>query len=353
VSSDTWVEELLASRRENRVWHDGLPYDAVIVETSANDVVDLERHDRNVHHTADMALSTRSARYTELLINLVLSHGNTSVIYLGASTHGNGWMGERPRMSDAVEAQLPVAIHYRIPYVSVIDAIGPLRTTVAKEWYNNDFQPYRGADKLHASNLGHELISTLLSDLLLRHAVSLREPFATAFEDVMQGASEPYILTPAEIQMYLAADALYLSLTQPESARYIIASSGFAVEEDVKGKPGLLAHAVGNSVTIGFAAEEVAAHAKLGWVHLSILRSYAQMGTLRLEVKRRDTDAVLNSALLDGLWEKHVSEVEVEALQFDSAAALAGGGLKVVCTVAQSSPARSQNKAKLIAVSLL
>lgn len=180
VSSDTWVEELMASRRENRVWHDGLPYDAVIVETSANDVVDLERHDRNVHHTADMALSTRSARYTELLINLVLSHGNTSVIYVGASTHGNGWMGERPRMSDAVEAQLPVAIHYRIPYVSVIDAIGPLRTTVAKEWYNNDFQPYRGADKLHASNLGHELISTLLSDLLLRHAVTLREPFATA-----------------------------------------------------------------------------------------------------------------------------------------------------------------------------
>lgn len=153
--------------------------------------------------------------------------------------------------------------------------------------------------------------------------------------------------------MYLAADALHLSLTQPESARYIIASSGFAVEEDVKGKPGLLAHAVENSVTIGFAAEEVAAHAKLGWVHLSILRSYAQMGTLRLEVRRSDTDALLSSTLLDGLWEKHVSEVEVEALQFDSAAALAGGGLKGVCAVAQSSPARSQNKVKLIAVSLL
>ena len=293
------------------------------METSVNDVEELHESDRFL-----VDPPTRIRKYTEILINLLINlKHRPAIVYLGASTRGyTAWNTDIPRDTDAVFAQVEVAKHYRIPYVSAVDGLGPFYTKELQEWFLNKF---RSDNYCHVSILGHQILAHLFINLLFQHYWSLIHPFLPALHmQTPYGKIAPLHASRSEINMYLYSKPLHVSAIRSSIRDYIAKiTPGWRVYEDVKGKPGLIAHTPGEMIRFVLNTVVVLKHMHVGVLHISFLKSYEHMGIVSVNLFSVDeTDVsrnpynvseLLAATIVDCLWEKQVSEVVVIELVFN------------------------------------
>ena len=325
VASDHWVDQLASGALASLAG--GVPsgrvsladFDIALVETAVNDGEDLAQSDR-LPSSAGLGAAARARVYTELLVRLLQRSPGLSVVYVAASTRGPAWAGDYPRTTDAAHAQLDVTRLYDVPHASLVDGLGPLRSEAAQRWFSDQLR----VDPLHPGPLGHAVIAAMLTQLLLLHAVAAQRPFlpglATPFGAAMPEA--PLFAAQSVLNMYLTSRPLHIAAAREGGDPHALTSVGFSRREDVAGKPGLIAEAVGAVVVFALSPAEVAGHVRAGALHVSLLKSYARMGSALVEVREGQGEAggLLGSTVFDCAWEAHVSEVAVLDMDFNGAA---------------------------------
>jgi hypothetical protein len=351
VSTDVWVERISQSLHEDTamrmILHDA---DVIMVETSVNDVNELVKKTKN-NDVGDPDL--RIKRYTEILINLLLSlPNNPSVIFIGASSRGT-WHGAYPRTTDAVHAQLGVTKKYGLPHISAIDGLGPFNTHVATTWFEN---VYRVDVCCHVTSFGHRIIAHLAMNLLLQHYWSITNPIMPDFYSSFRKTPLLHV-KQTDIDMFLYSRPLYVStIGGADQPHRLSASPGWDSFEDVKGKPGLIANQTGARVRFFLNKKDVIYHVNSGVFHITFLKSYQHMGVALVELHaakqlngtcRSQSLVAIATKIIDCLWEKHVSEVEVDEISFEPNIT-SGSCLLITVTVKPSAPARDENKIKML-----
>ena len=393
VASDFWVERVVEWRAAGgEAGPQAAPSplagaDLVVVDTAHNDVEELRHRE---HHLDD---ESRIGKYNELLINLLLRPQSANatqvpptpaVMYIALSSRSgfDSRAAAEPGggRRDGVWAHAAVTRHYGIPQVSAVDALGPFAPgSAAAAWFA---EAYKADGWGHPNVVGHQLGAALLFQLLLAHVASLRLRVLPALDAASppQAYALPAALlyaTDDELRMYTEGAPLHVSALDGNPARGLVrvaARAGFEPKTDVPGKPaGLIASAVGASATWLVPPATLASRAGRlrGALHVLSLKTYDQMGTLRVEVLRTaapNCEALnfsapmsrealgletLAAATIDCLRppEQRVSEVEVDALSFNASALAAAGGsgcLLFTASVVDSAPPRADNKIKLM-----
>lgn len=366
----------------------------VLVDTSVNDAFDLVNIARAGNMKAGVADdqasggeadARRSATLTELVISLLLSalpaadgaavRGARGVMFVGTSSHGGPWGGALPRRSDMAAAQAAVCARYGLPFVSVVDALGPFDTGERAAWWS---QKFRSDGCCHPTASGHAIIARLVMHALALHAAPGGIPGAAAPPGKLP---PPLLATPADLDMYLRGHPLRVALFRATPA----ASRGFAPEEETPGKPGLAGRNVGDAVVFAIRLPLAAERARVGVLHVHLLRSASRLGLCRVNVTLvtrancalppspnatlaapppppdgAPPPQMLASRVLDGLWSTNATEMGVEAMLLSPealrAAAAAPGGadgqLCVTFVIEAATPPRELNKVKLTSLVL-
>jgi hypothetical protein len=193
----------------------------------------------------------------------------------------------------------------------------------------------------------------------------------------------PALASATDLDMYLRGHPLRIALFRAAPA----ASRGFAPEEETPGKPGLVGRNVGDAVAFAIRLPLAVERARVGVLHVRLLRSASRLGLCRVDVTlmtRANANCVLPpspnatlaapppppdaapppellaSRVLDGLWSTNATEMGVEAMPLSPevlrAAAAAPGGadgqLCVTFTIEAATPPRELNKVKLTSLVL-
>jgi hypothetical protein len=360
ASSDHWVDLLSVLDEGDRgrsVWGGRKrsqffvsDYDLVILETTVNDVGDLERLDKDASNTG-LTPALRSQKYTELLIRLLLEAG-TCVMYFSVASRANDWKSPGPRRPDVTLAQVEVARHYNVPYISMLDAYGPLKTNEArKSWHKLYY-----ALGFHPNQLHHTVAAHLVASALLRHRAPLLQPqIFPGFEGFQQFEANypPLVVSARDLQLYTQSHPLHVSTSLPRQTlkdiSFLTTATGFTKYEDVPHKSGLIATTIGAVAIFSLPASAVAAHIVLGVINLSILKSYEQAGCVKVA-----TSTSTRPKIIDCLWNVHVSEPVVEELRFR--APPANSSFEVTLTVVNcptsAQARRNGTKVKILGLTL-
>jgi hypothetical protein len=368
----------------------------VLVDTSVNDAFDLVNIARDGNMKSgvadDQALGSeadarRSATLTELIVHLLLSalpaadgaamRGTRGVVFVGTSSHGGPWAGGLPRRSDMAAPQAAVCARYGIPFVSAVDALGPFDTAARAAWWSEKF---RSDGCCHPTASGHAIIARLVMHCLAVHAAPGGIPGAAA---PLGKLPPPALASATDLEMYLRGHPLRIALFRAAPA----ASRGFAPEQETPGKPGLVAHIVGDAVAFAIRLPLAAERARVGVLHVHLLRSASRLGLCRVDVTlvtrgnancvlppspnatlaapppppdNATPPQVLASRVLDGLWSTNATELSVEAMPLSpealrAAAAAPGGADGLLCvtfSIEAATPPRDLNKVKLTSLVL-
>jgi hypothetical protein len=191
--------------------------------------------------------------------------------------------------------------------------------------------------------------------LVCSHVISAVAPAFAVAAAVDRALPVPLHASPADVALYLHSHPLHID---PKKEPAVL-NTGWSSMEDVKGKPGLIAFRVGETVVFALDAARLKKHARVGALHVQHLKSYEHMGTLQVTLTHVDGDApqgcnataqtVLASVAVDCQWMNHVSEVIVESISFTPPSA---GCMCLNFTVAHSSVPRVENKIKLVGLVL-
>lgn len=141
-------------------------------------------------------------------------------------------------------------------------------------------------------------------------------------------------------------------------------SDGWKLAEDVPGKPGLIAEAVGARAVFRVPANLVELHVHAGVLHVFHLNSYQHTGVMVVNVSRLPSSgglclqnaSVLASRVIDCLWDTPTSVSVFDELAFGGTGGWKPQGacldLEVALEVVAAVPPRPNNKVKLFSLAL-
>jgi len=298
--------------------------DLIIVESAANDAHELLLKNTASAWAPSVLPGTAMERYTELLVR-GLHHGypTTGLLWLTAGWRAYGPEAPPPYHLDAEDAQGAVLKYYGIAHVSLLAALQPFGSKAVRQWEEdvlfNDHS-------CHLSQLGHKMVAQILSHFAMnevRHIDNAPDTVrrsgsdAAAFDGV--GDAVPLWVSKDDLVKILAPPVLSISFQTSaaapqrggtEGVRSALAYSwltgqlaghlqGWALREDVPGKPGLvydgLERAGSNVLRFEFATNRSTILVTLG-----TLDSFEHMGMFKATLRQGSTP--LASALVDCLW---------------------------------------------------
>ena len=319
----------------------------VILETEMNDVV-TPNVEWGANPQAELLVQV------ETVVRMIMARiGSPSVGFLKLKSLGH-W--------DAETMHIAVSKHYQLPHVSVPDAFGRVEPGGPLEaWLRDSFQ----TDGLHPSKLGHRIIGRLVAQFLVRLVHSQRRPPLPFLAQEPTVAPMLYA-SNATVAAYLASVPLRIVTTEAFAGnvnRYVrpphSMSAGWAFVTESKGRRGLVSFAVGDAVSFSLTSAETKKHLRSGLVHVHLLRSYEHMGTAVVEASVPSAPGcdlaqkiTIDSAHVDCLWQERVSEQRVTELSVPPSAVCPPDAAECSCLlvtvrVAESAPARVENKIKL------
>lgn len=326
--------------------------DLVMVDTAINDC-DNER-------------CGNAQNMTEILIHLLMQLPNfPSILYLGTSSKGP-WKDRMDtprnfRFAEVSEAQSEVARYYHLPYISVLDALGPFDTPEKVNFY---LFSYQNGNRItnrwshHPSELGHEILAALIMHfMLVRYSgngfqfhhdgdgeenASVTRLFASQDHRIPEKLMK---ITQDELDTYLNGKPVTV-----DANNYLPSplSSEWEYKEDVQGKPGLMSFTVGSSVSYVIPMDPTTMTKFT--LHISLLKSYEHMGHVSVEVLFDDQK--IADRTIDCLWQKQSSEAVIEPIDFYLRTNSLTKQLVVIFTIVKSHPPREENKIKLLGISL-
>ena len=153
---------------------------------------------------------------------------------------------------DSDEALSRLARHYGLPYTSLKPALAPFSGVPFEELDRFWMDGFFFGDNIHASRLGHRMIAAAVVHRLLH---VLEEDTDSSSSLWFQGQARFYAAPT-----FLTAGAMKLAglrqhrfdFRSPTPA--VVDASGFGLNEDVEGKPGLLGHTAGAYVLVAIPA---------------------------------------------------------------------------------------------------
>lgn len=359
VAQDYWIDRVMILN--NKKSESIRTADVILVETSVNEIAT---------HTSPEELfyaQKNTEMLTLLLLNLI---NQPSVIFLGTSFQFGGqvdriWKNTAPRDFDGVYAQLPVAKHYNIPYVSALDALGPFVTPASVKFLRHVFMSDQNC---HISKTGHRIVGYLVFNLLNQFVLSYSYPLLEETEyGYIDKKSIPLLhWSEEEVKSYLeSSPPLVITLNSKPIARtpwMVDNADDWEMKEDVVGKPGFISEKVnGQPFVLYLRSEDVNLHFVQKKIHVTLLKSYENMGTVKILVEAYGGRLLLLERVVDCQWDSHTSQLHIEDLSipkdkldsFSSFGDVKHTDLKVTFTIVASDPPRTRNKIKLISVTIL
>ncbi|GIM11711.1 hypothetical protein Vretimale_15142 [Volvox reticuliferus] len=406
-ASDYWVD-FLVGRQEILL----ADLDLVVVDTAMNDIHELVSHVSQ----DDADTNTLIRDHTEILMSLILQKSNrvsevlaatqssactkestytriwtgAAAIWLGTSTRREKiWRGPLPRSTDAVHAQLPVAIAHGIPYISVIDGLGPFSSTASQQWLNYSWYVEPTWDA-HPGPWGHHALAKALVHFLTEQHLYLEQlPWQDTRSPVYCPRPPAYV-DQNTLDMYLDRSPMHIPTVYPEATEpRMVQCVDWNITSDVLGKPGLISLEAGAQCTIFAFPEEVVRHpVEVGEVHVLMLKSYEHMGWVRVMVEAvpavsadgsdkkkcilRNVDGtsidnlrgitgswsanstMLGSRDIDCLWEERVSEARMEVVQITKPpdSSTSGHDICLAFTFEVLGTDRAENKIKILGITV-
>jgi len=233
--------------------------------------------------------------------------------------------------------------HYSVPYVSIIDGLGPVKTPAALQWFEDTFL---GDSCCHLSRFGQGLVALVMNDFLEKLVWStLHEP-VNGYED-RSDPVERSLLHASQHELDVFAGGRSLSFdTTADFPPLFRAPQGWSIYEDAPHKPGMIASVTGSLVRILINSLTFASHVAVGELHIVALKSYKGTGMLTVQLSTIDTpDIIIESKTFDCMWEDRSSEPSILVFAFRKEAYAAGMVIGLRITVAQ--PPRETNKVKV------
>ena len=301
----SWIDEVVSTRMgEPKVLFNA---DIILIDTSLNDLKeDMSRYSDVTKNDSEGYVK----KVTELFIKILskLPQG-PSLIYVGSGTRVHDehtpWRKKQTRTGDAVATHLPVTNYYHIPYVSIMDAMGPFVTEESLQWFSNIFT----ADNYcHPTKTGHRMDAAIIYNILQLH----RDAATSNDDEYMHNAhidyydKPPLYASPELINQYaisvplvihLDADKIHKSPGSATTATTtatstattadgttITADSHWSVYEDKPGKPGFISSTVGSTFQVRIPQSAVQTHLKSGHIHIEVLKSYEHVGRVKVSI---------------------------------------------------------------------
>jgi len=318
--------------------------DWVIVDTAHND-------DDQLKHEDDII-----KLYTELLARQLLSvPSHPALVWLVTTWNLNG---RPPYYNSAWHTHEWVLHYYNIPQLSVITPLLPNLTNVAT---NSAIQKlYKEGNSLHPKKNGHKILAQILvhwllagcytgppqvaSDAIFNQPVRLPAPMVASQDDVSKFG--------------LFSNFLHIDFTNDEwKEANRFQAHGWMLGEDVPGKPGFLATAVGAKLLLGLNLQS--SKKTLRSITLGFLSSYENMGTMKVSIKvprnvsqcerlpEVSGEMTQQTETVDCLWSQNLSIHSVHVIHMQIPKCMV---LEV--DVADSFPVRVASKIKLLDLSI-
>jgi hypothetical protein len=322
VATSYWVEQLQAGDLGLR------DADLVVVDTAVNDggicpsCVSTQTALAAVPEGEVLRAGDSTTRFTEVLVRMLRRRTSAALVWLTPSFH-DSVRSLGPWPIAAVEAKHDaVARYYGIAYVSAVGALWPLESPAMGDWVSQHFfARIPGTERigdLHPSPLGHKVVAQLLGHLIrteFKHLGKQDIRARTAGHLTADVLPPPAYVTEQELRAFFnALIVAEVDCTTPNVLTEV-QTSGWAVEEDVPGKPGLITRQPTANFTYLFHID------KPGYdvmVTLDMLKSYEHMGAFRAAVRDTETGKTVANATIDCLWSRRVSVHEFERLTFAS-----------------------------------
>jgi hypothetical protein len=220
----------------------------------------------------------------------------------------------------------------------------------------------------HISKTGHRMVGYFVFNLLNQFILSYSYPL---HKDTVYGYISPTSVpllhwTEEEVKSYLdSTPPLVITLNSKPIARtpwMVDNADDWEMKEDVAGKPGFISEKVnGEPFVLYLRSEDVNLHFIQKKVHVTLLKSYENMGTVKVSIESYTGRLLLAERVIDCQWESHTSQLHVEEFNIpkDKIDSFLSFGdpkrtdLKITFTILPSDPARERNKIKLISVTIL
>ena len=385
--SNYWIKVII--ERNSDVMQSLERADVIFLDTDINDIFDNPQ------------IQEHTSKEAEILYFLLRALSNNPVImYIGTSSRvkcdstgkkcfewgevsDNVNEGNTVIMhDDIVTSHLEIAKHYELPYVSLVDALGPFMTpTLAAFWRACKF------DHVHLNMLGHQILTALVMNYFRTIMSSSHSPLIEKEVRHYAYNTVPLLyLTKKELDMYIHhritpfyVDAL--DSWQRQWAGLPMHTNGFEITEDTSNKRGLIGHKIGSSVHFGVPPRHVPTN-PYGMLWIPIFHSYNNVGSVNITVKTSETISngkdkgteqncelfapvhakTIASVVVDCLWHTHASVSQRIEIAFNTSELFIHGNenenengkgnahskcLHVCFDIVESAPKRENNKIKL------
>ena len=375
--SDHWIQLFARKKDANdsfKFWSAVNRTNIFLIDTSLNDLF-------GKGYTLGVPNANRTMMQTEILIRLILMIEQApAVLYLGASSQSHceeskgctdwGWEGQA--RTDAVEHQLPIAKYYNVPFVSMIDALGPFTTKELLDFWLTVCK----IDRRHLTVFGSKLLAALAVHFLAVHVNSFRHSLLDGNKPSLTADNipPPLLVDDRTFSIYTKSEPIEIDplsnycKSNPSRCGFLMETSSFLLQEDVPGKPGLIAQDVGSAVDFFLHPKLLNERISFGLLRLSVLMSYRHMGTLHLFLRREVSTAIgcmredfrspsksfpllLADVSVDCLWGREISIAQTVDVSFNGSALLPDGNrkycLRVRIEIIESTPPRANSKIKL------
>jgi hypothetical protein len=359
VGSDYWIDRITAASQANSSKNDRSIQQILRLRTTDILILELAVNDWPLCHPEACYDSPNyelfafdAQRKAELLVAVIRAlFPNIQIMFLGiSSVLMSVWNGTIPRRFDGVHAQLEVTKAHGIPHLSVIDGLGPFRSNVSKDWY---LHTYRSDEHAHITGFGHEIAAFLMHQFLISHYWSQHQ---SMFPNEPQTKHSLTWTSQEELDKFTPSHPVRINLLcrswmdKKMCQQHVMNVSGWAVLEDVKGRPGFISTELLSSFTVLFSREVVEKHAQVGELTVSHLNSYKDMGCFKVLLQDHDMKH-LNETIVDTLWTLEESVYESSTILFHKlTSALNVTITNVDCP--HSSGLRQLNKIKLQSVTM-
>jgi hypothetical protein len=243
-----------------------------------------------------------------------------------------GWRGfDNPFTTTVENAEREVLATYGIPHISLMTGLLVPRncvlesnksstscTELFKPGFTKKFIIPNYDNCCHPGELGSQLTATFIARYLIR----LRDEEAA-------GKPVPFPRTPrwvdaAKLEAVLHPKTMIVDLKLITKRallnEHVLKHDGFEVYEDAKGKPGLIATAVGAQFIAGFHIDVPRGFPVI--VAVTLLSTYANVGVANILLQTKETKETTKqwvtraSKAVDCLWSEHVSEPVVHRFEW-------------------------------------
>lgn len=329
--------------------------------------------------------NAKAKEESEVLLFLLAALPNKpAVIYIGTSSWPKckfeGDMGKLGRCKDwgqkdewnnnrvslrevTLGSHLELARHYSIPYISQLEGLGPFTTSEQLRFWTSC-----RIDGVHLNLLGHMILGTMVGNYFNMLYSSYQHPILAGEVTTFVQTDKPLLFVrKSELDMYINSKVPPyhvdpLDLYQRQWGGFKMTSNGFVVQEDMKGKPGLIGHHIGDHVTFGIPPSVIRGN-NYGVLQIPIFHSYNNVGSVNVTVSTTfatpdqncepvgsPSTKLLTYTFVDCLHHIRASISESTEVKYNRSALLEGGRehcLNVKFQVVASYPTREINKIKL------